>query len=286
MGLSEHVFLYCERGTSAELWAEPFNAASNGAFLLAAIAGLLLLLRRKANGEGADQFLFVALVFLIGLGSLAFHLFATGAAELADVTPIDVFMLVYLGFALNRFLGVPPGWTVLLLIGFTGLVALTMQLKCWSGAIGFAGPEVAGAGVCFNGSLVYLPALSCHARGRRDAARAGSPGCALSAVGRARLRHLGDAALARFGAVRCLYHRREEGRHPFRLAFVERGRALPAHSGEPVRGPGGRRERQEARGAGGRDAAQELHHIRFWQPFGWIPVLPASRRLGLEPQAP
>jgi Ceramidase len=159
MGLSEHVFLYCERGTSAELWAEPFNAASNGAFLLAAIAGLLLLLRRKANGEGADQFLFVALVFLIGIGSLAFHLFATGATELADVTPIDVFMLVYLGFALNRFLGVPPGWTLLLLIGFTGLVAVTMQLKCWSGAIGFAGPEVAGAGVCFNGSLVYLPAL-------------------------------------------------------------------------------------------------------------------------------
>ena len=66
--------------------------------------------------RSADHYLFIALVFLIGLGSLAFHLLADGASLLADVVPIDVFMLVYLGFALNRFLRVPPGWTVLILI--------------------------------------------------------------------------------------------------------------------------------------------------------------------------
>ena len=38
MTLGEHVFLYCERGTSDALLAEPINAASNGAFLLAALA--------------------------------------------------------------------------------------------------------------------------------------------------------------------------------------------------------------------------------------------------------
>ena len=37
MDLGQHVFLYCERGTSTALWAEPFNAASNAAFLLAAL---------------------------------------------------------------------------------------------------------------------------------------------------------------------------------------------------------------------------------------------------------
>jgi hypothetical protein len=68
-------------------------------------------------------------------------------------------MLVYLGFALNRFLRVPPGWTVLILIGFVGSVALTMQVKCWGGGIGFPGAEVSGASECLNGSLVYLPAL-------------------------------------------------------------------------------------------------------------------------------
>ena len=67
------------------------------------------------------------------LSSLAFHLLADRVALLADVVPIDVFMLVYLGFALNRFLGVPPGWTVLTLIDFVAIVALTTELKCWGG---------------------------------------------------------------------------------------------------------------------------------------------------------
>jgi hypothetical protein len=78
---------------------------------------------------------------------------------LADVVPIDLFMLVYLGFALNRFLGVPSGWTVLTLIGFAAIVFFTIQLKCWGGGIGFPGVEVTGASECLNGSLVYLPAL-------------------------------------------------------------------------------------------------------------------------------
>ena len=73
--------------------------------------------------------------------------------------PINVFMLVYLGFALNRFLGMPPGWTVLTLIGFVGAMAVTMQVKCWSGGVGFPGAEITGAKECINGSLVYLPAL-------------------------------------------------------------------------------------------------------------------------------
>jgi hypothetical protein len=160
MDLGQHVFLYCERGTSTRLWAEPFNAASNAAFLVAALVALWLLLRRPKPDRGADHFLFIALVILIGLGSLAFHLLATEAAELADVIPIDIFMLVYLGFALNRFLGVPPGWTVLTLIGFSAIVALSMQVKCWGGGIGFPDASITDAKQCINGSLIYLPALA------------------------------------------------------------------------------------------------------------------------------
>ena len=33
--------------------------------------------------------------------------------------------MVYLGFALNRFLAVPPGWTVLIVIGFAAIIAAT-----------------------------------------------------------------------------------------------------------------------------------------------------------------
>lgn len=159
MSLGEHVFLYCERGTSEALLAEPINAISNLAFLFAALIGLQLVLWRPSEERSADHYLLVALVFVIGLGSLAFHLLATQGTELADVIPIGVFTLVYLGFALNRFLGVPPGWTVLLVVGFTALMAATMQVKCWDGGVGIPGPEVQGAKACLNGSLFYLPAL-------------------------------------------------------------------------------------------------------------------------------
>jgi hypothetical protein len=56
MGLSERVFLYCERGRSEALFAEPINAASNAAFLLAALVALLLLLRRPREMRSADQY--------------------------------------------------------------------------------------------------------------------------------------------------------------------------------------------------------------------------------------
>ena len=73
MSLSQHVFLYCERGSNEAPFAEPLNAASNASFLLAALAALLLLLRRPREMRSADHYLFIALVFLIGLRSLAFH---------------------------------------------------------------------------------------------------------------------------------------------------------------------------------------------------------------------
>ena len=159
MELSERVYNYCERGSNGALWAEPFNAATNAGFLLAALIALLVLVRRPKDAQSADHFLLIALVFLIGLGSAAFHVFADRITGLGDVVPIGVFMLVYLGFALNRYLRVPPGWTVLVVIGFTALAAVTMQLRCWNGGVGFPGEGVANAGPCLNGSIGYLPAL-------------------------------------------------------------------------------------------------------------------------------
>jgi hypothetical protein len=159
MNLSEHVFLYCERGTSTLLLAEPWNAASNAGFIVVGLIAIDLLLRRPVEQRSADQFLLASLILLIGLGSLPFHVFASRGAELADVIPISIFMLVYLGFALNRFLGTPPGWTVLLVIGFVAIAGAAGQLKCWDGAIGIPGSDVTGAGPCLNGSVAYLPAL-------------------------------------------------------------------------------------------------------------------------------
>jgi len=159
MTFGEHVFLYCERGTNTALWAEPINAISNAGFFLAALVAWQLLLWRPREERNADHYLLIALAFLIGFGSLAFHLYADEGTSLADVIPIGLFMLVYLGFALNRLLRVPPGWTVLLAIGFTALVGVAMHVKCWDGGIGFVGSAPADAKLCLNGSVGYLPAL-------------------------------------------------------------------------------------------------------------------------------
>jgi hypothetical protein len=158
MTFGEHVFLYCERGTNDALWAEPINAISNAGFFLAALIFWQLVLWRSPEERSADHYLFVVLVFLIGFGSLAFHLFADEGTALADVIPITVFMLCYLGFALNRLLGVPPGWMVLLAIVFAASIGGAMQVHCWGGGIGFAG-TVSDSEICLNGSMAYLPAL-------------------------------------------------------------------------------------------------------------------------------
>ena len=159
MTFGEHVFLYCERGTNAALWAEPINAISNAGFFLAALIAWQLLLWRPPEERSPDHFLLVGLTFLIGFGSLAFHLYADQGTEFADIVPIGLFMMVYLGFALNRLLSVPPGWTVLIVAGFVALVGAAMQVQCWEGGIGLPGTDVAGAKLCLNGSIGYLPAL-------------------------------------------------------------------------------------------------------------------------------
>ncbi|MGH6833465.1 MAG: hypothetical protein ACRECM_10685, partial [Methyloceanibacter sp.] len=150
---------------------------SNVAFLLAGLVGLQLALWRPREERTADHVLLPVLVLFIGLGSLSFHLYADQGTSLADVVPISVFMLVYLGFALNRLLGVPPGVTVLLVIGFTAIMALATQVQCSDGAIGLLGAAAQGAKPCLNGSGFYLPALAAmiviglllHERGHRAA---------------------------------------------------------------------------------------------------------------------
>ena len=99
--LSEHLFLYCERGKSEALFAEPFMRPSCW----------LRLLRYCCcwtEGDAADHMLLIALVFVIGLGSLAVDLLAHEASLLADMIPIDVFnssLLAALSSGLN-------GWPV------------------------------------------------------------------------------------------------------------------------------------------------------------------------------
>ena len=131
---------YCER-LGPGLWAEPLNALSNVAFIIAALWAARAAFRR---GGGTAIWLLVALVFVIGLGSLAFHTFANRWSAMADVLPITLFIYGYLAFALRRFLGL-RWWKVGLGLAVLLLVTLAVERIMPPGFM--------------NGSGAYLPAL-------------------------------------------------------------------------------------------------------------------------------
>ena len=104
----EKVFSYCERGLDPSFWAEPVNAITNAAFIIAAILATRGWLQRPAGERGAVEGVLILLIYAMGIGSFLFHTYATGWAAIADVAPIGIFMVSYLGFALRRYIGL--GW--------------------------------------------------------------------------------------------------------------------------------------------------------------------------------
>ncbi len=114
---------YCER-TGPEFWAEPVNAVTNAAFLLAAaVMGWRL--------RGARLPLGWALVWVlavIGVGSFLFHSFANRLTGLLDVLPILTFILLYIFAATRDFLGARPWLAGLAVLAFLPYAALTVPL--------------------------------------------------------------------------------------------------------------------------------------------------------------
>jgi hypothetical protein len=97
MYLSQSIDIYCER-LDVGIWAEPINAVTNFAFILAAI---IMWIRCKNLVEGR---ILAFLLFSIGCGSFLFHTFAQTWAAILDVTPILIFILTYIYAANRRFL--------------------------------------------------------------------------------------------------------------------------------------------------------------------------------------
>jgi hypothetical protein len=64
---------YCER-VGPGFWAEPVNAASNAAFLLAAVSAWFLW--RRAGGSDRAALALIGVVGTVGVGSFLFHTFA------------------------------------------------------------------------------------------------------------------------------------------------------------------------------------------------------------------
>lgn len=131
------VDLYCER-TDPSFWAEPVNALSNVAFLIAAWAAFVLWRRTGKRDLAVLALILVAAT--VGLGSFAFHTLATRGALLLDVIPIGVFIYGYFLLALRRFLELSWPLALGLLAGFIVLsngLALLIPREVLTGAAGY-----------------------------------------------------------------------------------------------------------------------------------------------------
>lgn len=102
MNWTRPIDAYCER-LSPAYWAEPVNALTNAAFILAAV----IMWRRTAGLPLARGL--SAILAIIGVGSFLFHTQATAWAAMADSSPIGVFILIYL-YAVNRHVWNWPVW--------------------------------------------------------------------------------------------------------------------------------------------------------------------------------
>lgn len=114
---------YCER-LDAGYWAEPLNAVTNAAFLVAAFV-----MWSRVRGQGWPLAnVLVVILACIGAGSYLFHTHATAWAAMADVLPIALFVLVYI-YAANRAYWGLGAWRSLAGVAlFFPYVAVTLPL--------------------------------------------------------------------------------------------------------------------------------------------------------------
>lgn len=136
---------YCERSGDSGLIAEPINAITNIAFIIAAVLAARSLRKQRdcSFRRVGDLWLLIAALFSIGIGSTLWHVYATHSTLLADVLPITVFINIFLLSSLRRLLNL--SW--LLTAGCWGMYA-TATLA----AQVFLSPNI------LNGSVMYLPA--------------------------------------------------------------------------------------------------------------------------------
>nr|BFE63050.1 ceramidase domain-containing protein [Dactylosporangium thailandense] len=113
---------YCER-LGPGLWAEPLNAVSNAAFLVAC-AVLLVRTRHRT---------LPILLGVVGLCSLSFHTFADGFTAALDSLSILVFVLVAVVLLATYGLGVRPGRAWLAAPAFVAFAALVDVLLARAG---------------------------------------------------------------------------------------------------------------------------------------------------------
>ncbi len=136
--MSAPLDLYCER-CGPEFWAEPLNALTNVAFLLAAAAAWRSAKRHDALSREIG--ILIGLAATVGVGSFLFHTFANKLTMYLDIIPILLFQLFFIWVYARRQIGWSPGASCGLL---AGLLAASLVGLAWRDVL--------------NGSLSYAPA--------------------------------------------------------------------------------------------------------------------------------
>jgi Ceramidase len=203
--------LYCER-TALGFWAEPLNAWSNVAFLIAAWAAW-----RQWRIGPADPAtgLLIAICVAIGFGSFAFHAAPSRTTLLMDILPIQAFVLTALFEAQRRYLGW-PAWAAAL-----GLVAF---LAASAGFLRIVGASALGGGAGYLPPLAAMPLVAGLAllRARRMKVTTGAGRGAVALTEAARQLLLATAVFGISLTLRTL-DRPFCGSNPFGLHFLWHG---------------------------------------------------------------
>jgi hypothetical protein len=134
--------MYCERAGPG-LLAEPLNALTNLAFLVAA-AVLWRAARRHDTAGDAGLRLLLGLLVLVGLASLAFHTTAHPLAGAADVLAILSCLTAAVHLGARRWLGQGP-WSALLWPAGLVVAGIVFGIARPMPGAAYLGPLVAGA---------------------------------------------------------------------------------------------------------------------------------------------
>jgi len=154
MNQAQTIDAYCER-LDPTFWAEPLNALTNAAFLIAA---LFIATRIWRETDGAAKIL-TLLLAAIGVGSFLFHTFGTPWAGAADVIPIVLFSLFYIYLATRHFWSAPI-WGAALAVGlfFPYAAGVTWGMV----QLGLDGTSASYTPICLLIALYGLALLGRH----------------------------------------------------------------------------------------------------------------------------
>lgn len=151
--------LYCER-LDASFWAEPLNAVTNGAFVLAALLAWRLA-RAQPGRTPWGTWVLVGMLGGIGVGSFLFHTLAVTWAMWADVIPIFLYQLLFLALYLRRVARLSAwaclSWVGVFFVASWGFAALPVQWLNGSLSYGAAFLFVAGLAVYHRRSGRHEP---------------------------------------------------------------------------------------------------------------------------------